>query len=115
MLKDSFHSLIDSFVQVFPVAKHKNTWSRDRESRRCSRFAVRSVSWNFVYTHGLRLAHRGGYRRSLALVGGGLPCEQTNLQGAHKPPAIVHVDLSCRFWIEFGQLRAQIIQTHRVQ
>jgi hypothetical protein len=41
--------------------------------------------------------------------------EQTNLQGTRDPTAVFEVDLSRRFWIEFGKLRAQIIQTHRVQ
>ena len=40
--------------------------------------------------------------------------DEANLQSPCHASAVFEVDFSRRFWIDFGKLRAQIIQTHRI-
>src|SRR5262249_55156831 len=106
LFKHCFYSLIDSVIKLLPVAKNEDA---------CSRFAVRSASPTFHKTRARRLAQRGGYSPLLALCGCRFASKQTNLESAHEATPILHVDLLCRFRIEFDKLRAQFIQAHRIQ
>ena len=105
-LKHHFHSLIDSFVKLLPVAKEKDACSGDADNPVCA-----------VSRRGdLQIAPAADWRPPLLVACVANPLlalrrsrfsgDEANLQSTNDASAIFEVNLSRRFWIEFDQLRA---------